>query len=44
MVILQRLRFRNRQQIGAAADGLIGVYDGKELLAFDFDQVPYRDK
>ena len=38
MVRLQRWRDGNREQIAAAAEGLIGVYDGRQLLLFGFDQ------
>ena len=42
MVRLQRFRGEDRRQIGAAAEGLIGVYDGRQLLLFGIDQVPSR--
>ncbi len=42
MVRLQRLRNGNREQIGAAAEGLIGVYDGRQLLPLGVDQEPSR--
>ena len=38
MVRLQRFRNGKRKQIAAAAEGLIGVYDGRQLLPFGFDQ------
>ena len=41
-VRLHHVRFENRRQIGAAAEGLIGVYDGSQLLLFGYDQVPSR--
>jgi len=42
MVRLQRWWDGNREQIAAAAEGLIGVYDGRQLLPFGVDQEPSR--
>ena len=41
-VRLRRFRVENRRQIAAAAEGLIGVYDGRQLLLFGVDQDPSR--
>ena len=43
-VRLHHFRLENRRQIGAAAEGLIGVYDGRQLLPFGLDQDPSRLK
>ena len=42
IVIVKGFREEYRAQIAAAAEGLIGVYDGGQLLLFGFDQAILR--